>query len=93
MGKVGVVLDSNVLISVLGWDGKPKECFDLVLGDEVILFTSPALLKELFKVMDYPKFEFIKEEKEKFLEIFLEKALIVEPEPELEVLKGRSVRQ
>lgn len=87
MGKIKVVLDSNVLISALGWDGKPKKCFDLVLENEVISFTSPDLLEELFKVMNYPKFEFSEEEKEKFLEIFLKKTLIVEPEKGVEVLK------
>ncbi|PTD93813.1 putative toxin-antitoxin system toxin component, PIN family [archaeon SCG-AAA382B04] len=87
MGKVRVVLDSNVLISALGWDGKPKDCFDLMLNDEIISFISPDLLEEFSKVMDYPKFGFTKEEKEKFLEIFLEKALIVKPENQIEVLK------
>lgn len=87
MGRVKVVLDSNVLISALGWDGKPKECFDLVLEGEIIAVTSPALLEELSKVMDYPKFEFSKDEKEKFMEIFLKKALIVDPEKEVKVQK------
>ncbi len=86
MGKIRVVLDSNVLISALGWNGKPKDCFELVLNDEIIPFTSSNLLEELYKVMDYPKFGFTKEEKEKFLKIFLKKAFIVEPENKLEVI-------
>ena len=58
MGKKKVVLDTNVLISALGWNGKSKEIFRRILRNELELIISSSQLKELQKVMNYPKFDF-----------------------------------
>ncbi|MFH1247258.1 MAG: hypothetical protein V1644_02660 [Candidatus Micrarchaeota archaeon] len=34
MGKEKVVLDTNILISALGWQGKPKQIFTMCIGGE-----------------------------------------------------------
>lgn len=77
MGKKKVVLDTNILISALGWQGKPKEVFRKCVSGEEELITSVQQLNELKRVMEYPKFSFTKEQKERFLGIILEIATVV----------------
>lgn len=50
-----VVLDTNVLVSGLGWSGPPAAIVDSVAAGEVILVTSSTLLVELRRVLGYPK--------------------------------------
>ena len=58
MGKK-VVLDTNIFISALGWKGKPRKIFEMCLNGELDLITSPDILQELDRVMDYPRFSYI----------------------------------
>ena len=53
MGKKKVVLDTNILISALGWEGKPRLIFGKVLDKDLDLFISNKQLQELIKVMDF----------------------------------------
>ncbi len=66
-----VVLDTNVLISAIGWHGPPEKCLDLTVEGKVINFISKEIIEELLTVMDYPKLKFTDDEKERFLEILL----------------------
>ena len=63
MGKTKVLLDSNIFISALGWNGKPRVIFEKCLHGELELVTSASQLDELMRVMDYPKFKFTEEQK------------------------------
>ena len=78
MGKTKVLLDTNILISALGWSGKPKVIFEKCLHGELVLVTSPNQIDELKRVMDYPKFNFSEEQKATFISIILEIATMVE---------------
>ena len=78
MGKTKVLLDTNILISALGWSGKPKVIFEKCLHGELVLVTSPNQIEELRRVMDYPKFNFTEEQKARFISIILEIATMVE---------------
>ncbi|MBS3123224.1 putative toxin-antitoxin system toxin component, PIN family [Candidatus Woesearchaeota archaeon] len=78
MGKTKVFLDTNILISALGWKGKPKVIFEKCLHGELVLVTSPNQIEELRRVMDYPKFNFTEEQKARFISIILEIATMVE---------------
>ena len=49
------VLDSNVIVSGLGWSGAPARIVEAVLADELVLVTSLPLLAELRRVLAYPK--------------------------------------
>lgn len=51
--SVKVVLDTNILISGLGFRGKPRRILDLALDttDQVLAITSPILLAELEDVI------------------------------------------
>ena len=78
MGKTKVFLDTNILISALGWKGKPRVIFEKCLHSELELVTSPNQISELKRVMDYPKFNFTAEQKATFISIFLEIATMIE---------------
>lgn len=45
--KKKIVIDTNVLVSALGWDGKPRELLRRVINREVFLFTSHEIIGEL----------------------------------------------
>ncbi len=78
MGKTKVLLDTNLLISALGWQGKPRVIFEKCLHGELELVTSPNQIDELKRVMEYPKFEFTEEQKATFISLVLEIATIVD---------------
>jgi uncharacterized protein len=49
------VLDTNVIVSGLGWPGAPATILDAALDGRLVLVTSPPLLAELRRVLGYPK--------------------------------------
>ena len=84
--KLKVVLDTNVLISALGWSGPPSDCWDLVIEEKILNFISKPIIEELIEVMDYPKFKFSESEKEQFIEVLISYSILVEPEKNLDVI-------
>jgi len=86
VGKTKVLLDTNILISALGWSGKPKLIFEKCLYEELELVTSPNQIEELRRVMDYQKFNFTEEQKATFISIILEMATIVEITDKIKVI-------
>ena len=87
MGKKKIVIDTNNLISALGWEGNSRALLRKVIGREYDLFISVKQLTELKRVMDYPKFRFTDEQKIKFLTIISEIAIIVDTKISLDVIK------
>jgi hypothetical protein len=49
------VLDTNVLVSGLGWSGPPAAIVEAVTAGELTFLSSPALITELRRVLNYPK--------------------------------------
>ena len=74
-----VVLDTNVLVSALGWRGAPYQIFQLCVTGRVSLLASPELLAELERVLSYPKFQFAADTISSYLELVMELAVIVRP--------------
>ena len=87
MGKKKIVIDTNVIISALGWEGKPREIFRGVLNGEFELIISKKQIEELKRVMDYPKFLFTEDQKFRLLEILIGIAKIVETSDKLKIIK------
>lgn len=73
-----VVLDTNVLISALGWAGPERAVYELCLEGYLQLWSSHALLAEFVRVLGYPKFRFPSEHKTQFLEDLLKLTNFVE---------------
>jgi len=82
----GVVFDTNVLISALGWDAKPEACLERALQGQVEGYVSHEMLDELRRVMNYPRFGFSETEKQSFLEVILVSFHIVESQVDLDVV-------
>lgn len=87
MEKTKVLLDTNILISALGWKSKPREIFLQCIAGELKLIISAEQMDELRRVMDYPKFNFNEEQKESFISILLEVAEMVEITGKIKVIK------
>ena len=87
MGKTKVILDTNILISSLGWNGKPRAIFQKCMDGKVELVISPPQIEEMRRVMDYPKFKFTAEQKETFIAIILEIATMVEITGKVKIIK------
>ncbi len=51
-----LVLDTNVAVAGLLWNGHPRRLLDLAISGDVTLFSSPALIDELAHALNYPKF-------------------------------------
>jgi uncharacterized protein len=52
-----LVLDTNVVVSGLLWDGPPRRILNVGRGEDVELFSSAPLPAELTDVLSRPKFE------------------------------------
>ncbi|TDA70281.1 MAG: putative toxin-antitoxin system toxin component, PIN family [Clostridia bacterium] len=76
--KPKVVLDTNVLISALGWAGPERQVYELCLQGELELYICRPILEELMRVLDYPKFKFPGLHKVWFMEDLLRIAELVE---------------
>lgn len=57
VNPVKVILDTNILISSIGFGGKPRKILHLILDDEIEAIISPILLAELEDVINkkFPK--------------------------------------
>jgi len=51
-----VVLDTNVTISALFWEGNPRKVYDLVRHGELVMLLSDDMEKEFIRVLGYGKF-------------------------------------
>ena len=84
-----VVLDTNNLISALGWKkGNPRIIFQQCLSGKNILVESKNLIKEFLLVINRPKFNFIsKEEKQEFLVYLFQICDLVEPKNTIKIIR------
>ena len=87
MGKTKVTLDTNILISALGWEGNPKRVFDKIVNGEVELIISDDQFAELSEVLKYPRFKFTEEQKDRFKSLILEIATFAKPVEKIDVIK------
>jgi putative PIN family toxin of toxin-antitoxin system len=73
-----IVVDTNVLVSALGWEGPEWRLFRRVLNGEFELLTSARHILELERVLDYPRLSFSEEMKTLFMEIVFEVCTMVD---------------
>ena len=95
MGKerTKVTLDTNILVSALGWKGKPHTILEKTIDGEIELFISYDQFEELSRVLDYPKFGFTEEQKTRFEALISAIATFVQPNirdlaTELDIIKA-----
>lgn len=87
MKKIRVVLDTNILISAIGWEGKPGKILEMSVRGEIALILSPALLNEFKDIIARPKFDFIPNiKKEEFIPLLTKLSEITIPETKLNII-------
>lgn len=87
MGKEKIVLDTNNLISALGWRGNPRHIFEKVVDGTFELILSAKQINELLRVLEYQKFKFTNEQKSRFISILFEISTLIETEHSLDIIK------
>jgi putative PIN family toxin of toxin-antitoxin system len=87
MGATRIIIDTNVLISALGWPGKPRQILGSVLCGELELLISKKQWAEIKRVLNYPKLKFSEEQKQRFLDILANVAHIVETHNTVNIIK------
>lgn len=91
MGKIKAVLDTNVLVSILFKKTLAREFSEALEKQKVELYSSEKILKELARVLTYPKIESILKksliDKKKAMESVSERLKIVKPETRIELIK------
>jgi len=85
MGKKKIIIDTNIFISALGWGGSPKRLIDDVIEGKYELILSTRQFAEIMKVLDYPKFGFTEEQKQKLIIILYKISTIVKIKKEPKV--------
>ncbi len=51
-----LVLDTNVVVAGLLWQGHPRRLLDLAIDGNILLYSSPVLIDELAHTLGYRKF-------------------------------------
>ncbi len=83
-----VVLDTNIIVSGLGWRGAPHDIVRACLDHRHELVSSPDLLVEVDRVLRYPKFRFSSSEILDYLALLTAAAEIVRPDFQLAVIEA-----
>jgi putative PIN family toxin of toxin-antitoxin system len=80
-----LVLDTNVIVSALLWDGLPKRLFKFAHSEGIQLFTSTPLMEELTEILSRSKFEGKITESlysvDQLIELYSKVAVVVRPIP------------
>lgn len=66
MGKKKIILDTNIYVSALGYEGNEREVLRKCINGYLVLYLSEEILKELERVIEYPKFNFNQAQKDSF---------------------------
>ena len=81
-----IVLDTNIIISALGFGGKPRQILFLALEEKIQVVTSPILLAELQEVIN-KKFPLLKNNLSLLLKEIEDIFINIQPQIILEVVR------
>jgi putative PIN family toxin of toxin-antitoxin system len=82
-----VVLDTNVLVSAIISDGKPRELLRRGISKEFCIVTSDLLLKELGTVLRRPKFKTDEDEIHRIILALMQVAEVVDVVSKLDIVE------
>lgn len=86
---IRIVLDTNILISAIGWSGKSRRILVHCIAGRIKLITSLPLLDEILAVLNRPKFSFISaSKKQEFFKYLLTIAEVVEPRQKVDIIQA-----
>jgi len=84
--KVKVVFDTNVLISAWFWDGNESRLIEFVEEGKIEGYTSPQLLNELKKALEYPRFRLQQNDVETIHDYYALVLKVVEPKHSVDTI-------
>jgi uncharacterized protein len=76
---IRAVLDTNTIVSGVGWGGPPGAVLDAALDGRYELITSPALLAELRRVLSFPKLQAVIGDADELIKLLALAATVVTP--------------
>lgn len=82
-----IVVDTNILISALGWKGNEYTLLEKCINKKITLVISLDIIEEFRKVALRSKFGFTKEEVEDFTDALIETAIVVQPTEIIDIIK------
>ena len=86
MGSLRVVFDTNVLVSAIGFGGKPWNCLVLAFIGDVEMVTADAAIAEFERVLGYDRLPFTEAEQEQYPELIRTEATVVDPDTSVQVI-------
>lgn len=81
-----ITVDTNILISALGWNGPEAAIIEMALEAKLELCLSAQILSEFYRVTQYPKFKFANEEVDGFIGRLLPVIAFVTPTQKIDVI-------
>ena len=76
---IRAVLDTNTIVSGVGWGGPPGAVLDAALAGRFEMVTSPTLLDELRRVLSYPKLQAVIGDADALIELLALGAVVINP--------------
>jgi putative PIN family toxin of toxin-antitoxin system len=76
---IRAVLDTNTIVSGLGWGGPPGDVLDAGLAGHFEIVTSPTQLDELRRVLSYPKLQAVVGDADELIRLLALAAVVVTP--------------
>ena len=86
MGSLRVIFDTNVLVSAIGFGGKPWDCLVVAFVDDVEMVTADAAVAEFERVLGYDRLPFTEAEREQYPTLIREEATVVDPTQSVQVI-------
>jgi putative PIN family toxin of toxin-antitoxin system len=83
-----VTVDTNVLISALGWNGAEAAVLEMVLDCSLELCISAQILSGFYRVVKYPKFGFTDEEVDGFIGRLLPNVIMINPSKKINAVEA-----
>lgn len=88
-GRIKVVLDTNILISAIGFDSNPRKVLNLVLERKILAISSPSLRAE-FEDVVFKKFPLLAKRFEKINKQLKKAIKIVRPTISLNAVRDKT---
>ena len=83
---IKAVIDTNIFLSALFWEGKPKQVVKLALLKKIVGVSSTPILQELENKL-LKKFKYPEEQTIRYLQLIVENFSIVKPEKKITIVK------
>lgn len=86
MGSLRVVFDTNVLVSAIGFGGKPWDCLVLAFVGDIEMVTAEAAIAEFERVLGYDRLPFTEAERDQYPALIRAEATVVDPDESVQMI-------